>query len=1489
MKDIVNRYIDRFQKNHRHFRRYIIFVGVLAIVTIIGVNWGLHQEGISMTDEYVCGYQEHQHTDDCYQNELICGQEENDEHQHSEECYEKTLICTLPEHTHTDSCKKQVGVSTIAVYTSNSMNANGNVTAISGNGTKYDENGNIYSSDLRIDFKFSADAVLSNQSYYYEYPEGIIIPDALLNQTYTLYDSQNKKAGTYHFEKTDDGKYRVVIDFEEGYVTIENDDITGYIEFAGQIDASKADDNGNIKIVGSDKVDLVIPKDQITYPEDATNRYDIKTEKAGSYSTKDGKLVYTVYVYSLKGTPEDIKFEDIINADGLTLGTPVVKITQETVTRYYNNGGSYDGSTTKDSKTLDVPYDYSDKKLTMTLPKIEKAKDYTDSSNITCKDYTRYKIEYTYDIKVIEGASVVANNKVTTDSKKENVEVKSDDTVQIKINNVHTINKSGWYDSNNGEIVWTITVNENNLDITGAKLTDDMLSKLAEGTDVTISPSNNGYNLEKDENGKITGITFTALDDGKNTNTYTITYRTKADRKWDKETVTNKATFKPSTGDGMPSTGTVDVPGGSVNKEYTEAKESKDGKTAEVHWKITVDVPSSLPKDTVIKDDPTQDQYNNSGGKQYLTRQQVIKWANGIYWTDGDGNKVGDNLDLTKLADISFKASDGHEYTWEQINSSDSNDLTFTVWNVKLKNDLDVPKGAQKLIFDYKTTADLEDADMGTTYYNNTVTIGDKKVDARYGYEKSGVIKTDENGRKETTTKTNADGTLVWKIKTHINKETSKLTFEDNLPEGIELVSIAGRDYLNNLTNIIIQDDGTINGTDGYYQASGKYEDNKLTLDVAPSSTGNKLSNGDYTIVLTCKVNKDNINNYESGKTYTFKNSATVSNDEGNIGSADQSQKWTEDTSHEESKVIDKTGKWDNNSRRVKYSISLNPDGKDIVEDSEILTLKDVFRYFTDFYGQQDDGDGTTVKYHINARLITDSVKLYQGIKKEDGTLEKGEEIKSWAWTVEESRADYEIDGGYLKYSTLVGKNLPDSTPMILEYDYQLETDMPNNWHSQNKLDVHNSAELLGTTYKDDKDQNDVVWKKQESSGAVTTDIKGILYKVSQGNYGKTLPGAIFKLQKYNNEQFEDTDITYTTDRDGKITIMYQKEDSDIQYDHNVLYRVIETSAPKDYIISDNPEENAFYFYFSSDTDTIYKLPENLNELAPKAADLSKSSTTFYVENESCNTELTINKKWFDAQGNVEVGHSGTVRVELYQRTSKYPPSMGNIAKISGGIAVGMETNSTKVKEFTEGNYRIGSLVKFTVTCTGTGSWVPSAPTVKLNGEKIIPETTTPWDGNKVIYTYTFTLNEAENVITGHTEGWNDKPYMEISDLDVTEPTSTDTLYNTYDITSSDNWSKVISDLPAISINDAGERVYYTYYVKELGNSNYDVSYDNNEGINFGTITIKNKMSENPSYVLPETGSFGEVIVVLGGLIMMIVAVIYYLKNKKIEGKGRKI
>lgn len=63
------------------------------------------------TDQLVCGQEEgagHVHAEACYTNELICGQEENDEHTHTDDCYEQVLTCGQEEgagaHTHTDAC-----------------------------------------------------------------------------------------------------------------------------------------------------------------------------------------------------------------------------------------------------------------------------------------------------------------------------------------------------------------------------------------------------------------------------------------------------------------------------------------------------------------------------------------------------------------------------------------------------------------------------------------------------------------------------------------------------------------------------------------------------------------------------------------------------------------------------------------------------------------------------------------------------------------------------------------------------------------------------------------------------------------------------------------------------------------------------------------------------------------------------------------------------------------------------------------------------------------------------------------------------------------------------------------------------------------------------------------------------------------------------------------------------------------------------------------
>ena len=206
------------------------------------------------------------------------------------------------------------------------------ITGLTGSGTVYDKDGNIYSSYLKLEFIFNKEDVKSKgYTYYYEYADGIIIPDKLIDgQKHKL----NDDAGSYRFEKTSDGKYRVIIEFDSKYVENAGERIIGNVEFSGIVSGDKGDKDGKVEVKGKDGVDLVIPKNEITYPSDETNAYDISVSKSGTYQIKNGKLVYTVYVSSLKGTPSTIDFNDKINVSGLTLKTsPTISVTKEVVPR----------------------------------------------------------------------------------------------------------------------------------------------------------------------------------------------------------------------------------------------------------------------------------------------------------------------------------------------------------------------------------------------------------------------------------------------------------------------------------------------------------------------------------------------------------------------------------------------------------------------------------------------------------------------------------------------------------------------------------------------------------------------------------------------------------------------------------------------------------------------------------------------------------------------------------------------------------------------------------------------------------------------------------------------------------------------------------------------------------------------------------------------------------------------------------------------------
>jgi hypothetical protein len=60
-----------------------------------------------MEQDAFCGIPEHQHTDACYEERLVCEIPEGEEHQHDASCYEKILICGKEVHTHSTECYQQ--------------------------------------------------------------------------------------------------------------------------------------------------------------------------------------------------------------------------------------------------------------------------------------------------------------------------------------------------------------------------------------------------------------------------------------------------------------------------------------------------------------------------------------------------------------------------------------------------------------------------------------------------------------------------------------------------------------------------------------------------------------------------------------------------------------------------------------------------------------------------------------------------------------------------------------------------------------------------------------------------------------------------------------------------------------------------------------------------------------------------------------------------------------------------------------------------------------------------------------------------------------------------------------------------------------------------------------------------------------------------------------------------------------------------------------
>lgn len=1268
--------------------------------------------------------QGHHHSDSCYRTEevFVCGKAESVPHHHADECYawENAATCGIQEHTHTDSCYPakpaettsagETGATTEPVLSEQvttpeetlqvtateetlpvqeealALFAEGTeplpnvkITATSTPKASYDPSVNKFKTIIHVDFRIPGSAFSNTTTYTYDYPEGIEIPESLLNREHPLEDNR----GTYRFEKVN-GVYRLSVILSN--VNQTQDDVTGFVNFNGTLDATRVHEDGRI-VLGSGANQLIIDTGDIEYPSGETEKYDISTSKSTDGNIDDGKLTYQVTISTKKGTPNPIQFTDTIQTDGLKLGTPVVKVDgQERQATWNADTGTIamndlPGLNPGQTHTIEYTYDVTDypsavmnpnNKLTVKAKDEGRNQEVTDEKNISTridKTHTAAKvgklegsrIKWTITLNDhrsdITGATLtdemfqtlsagsdvtvspaggytLENGKITftqVDGKKnnqrytityytaapedENVKEvinkasfdpdpdKPDDEIKMekKVGVGIDAAKSGTYNASQGTITWVITVNAQKRNIAGAVLTDDMLSKALENS-IQVSPAS-GYQLSTDESGKVS-ITFQPVNGEVNTNTYTITYTTAAGPALAARTVSNTAHLKKGDHEEKVTAEVKIDSGGSVEKSSGTLTLSEDKTTGVLPWTVTIHVPAGgIPANTQLVDRMDEDSGIYMTNLQVKAAVEAFCRALNIQPQDV---KV-DMQDHAYWEEAKYDYSQIDSYTQAKFCK-----LTLTL----LKDWIPANGQAQNISVTYDTTLKIDPAKMNQVY-SNYFKAGEKESSAQFEYWRSGVEKTDDDGKTGTSTVT-SQGDLIWKVIVTLD-DTSRqsLDITDTLPSDVtlkELVLIRPIDQWHNSTvGMTIGEDGTVSGQDGLYRVTGIYDKTtgKVSLNVTAVNGGDLPTKTKLTFVFGCRTD------YTDNNTHTFTNHVVVAG----IGSASQTQEWTYDNLDTETTVLGKIGTWHNDSRMLSYSVSINPDGKKLSPDGTgKLTLVDTLSYKKDVFGYITDENGNWQEgrmFTMAVSLVQNSVKLYRVTKNEDGSTT--ETPLSVPWTFEEWLGINQWDRN--RKCILRMSDVPDGTHLLLEYKYQVETNAPKNGIISD-LSIGNKVTLEGTGYETAADKFESKWQETQTSGQVTSGRTLAIYKVARGDYGTVLPGAEFTVYTVDTS---DAFTEYTTRPDGsafpnpmvtddagRLTIRIQdKADAPVNFAYDTLYALKETKAPAGYRLPDTPQ--VFYFYFSNPEGAARTLPGNL---PAGAMDLSQTDQQKFVENE---------------------------------------------------------------------------------------------------------------------------------------------------------------------------------------------------------------------------------------------------------------------------------
>ena len=1096
------------------------------------------------------------------------------------------------------------------------------------------------------EFKDESGNIIKN--YYMTYGQDISIPDAVCDGWHSYTDESGNKFCNYRFIKNNDGTFSVLIKFADDYIQSNTTEIKGGATF-GASGYSEVKDNGDVVVkIGGDAT-LDISKEYIHWDKNHSANYDITVKKSNTTDNtlkKDdnGKYAeYVVDVSSEKGTPDVITLNDVLEAGKMSVDTS--KFTYTITKNGQQVGGEYTANVTASSNNDNNNHKYN---LTATLPKL--------NAGESCQ----IKYKYYYDTSLCDsGNESQASNKVTGESinKKSNEKVIDTSSSVIKYTR-DDLDKTGAYDSDSQTVKWTITVNKERNDIVGAVLTDNCLKdaknfRMSSEQDIYWK----GAQIQYDKDGKISSISFVAINNNKNDSTYVITYETPVTPQSYDQTVNNQVVFKNKEISFNKWAG-VNVPGThgdiKVTKKVTANKEEPKKNRYELSWESTFTIPpTGADAGAKFVDELT----NTTSDKMahYMTYQQVKDVFDQAKTIFGD-----------KIYNFKVKSGD-QEYDFYSLDSNTG--LKFTRFSFEFK-DKYVPsnnsKDGFKVTLNYKSYADYSAG--GEIEFKNNANFWDVNAYASFKTKKdikSSIVKTDGNNNTANTyvktTDVGYDGTLTWIVKVTMDKKATKYTITDNMPEGISVQNVTVQLQYNN------PDQGftypTLDGKS--YTVDNSNNKTHFTAGINTSckketSNGREIItttvekpkdakvagwNEGSPIFLVYKCKADSAETLEAGKELVYKNKASAKSDSNDkIGESSQTQIISKPKQDSENipdsgdKVISKNGSWDNDQHKLNYTVLINPEGKTYLGADKTLNLKDVLSYKKVTY------DDSSARWQVD--LMPGTVKFREAIKQDDGTYKPGEVISDCKWTYDSQEASQD----YQYSSKTINATVPDGKPIMLTYTYSVKADLIQEWgDSKPKFDVSNAVSLEGVDNSKTEIHTELKYTKSYSSFYVYKNDSFILYKTEEGNNGKLLPNAEFDVYKYDPNSTDSTKTSdgyvhvkkYVTDKTGKIVIDFDKSMT-----YNTQYYVVETKAPSGYVLPEEPAKT--YFYFSSPDTAKYPVTAPNNSLTGTC--LANNYDIVYIGDEAIpTTEISVDKKWVDSKNKPINKTDGRIYLQLHQ------------------------------------------------------------------------------------------------------------------------------------------------------------------------------------------------------------------------------------------------